>query len=592
MVSVFEQLPDEILLTCYRYLRPYDVLYSFHSLNSRLNQTISVYQCNIDLLTCNYFEFINYIDVLFPIIGIHVHSLCLSQQYTHCQIKLFDGKIIKKYNDLHQLFPNLKSLKLVHCDSDVTLFMLKKIEYLSIIYIEYKSNLIDQQYLFENLLSNRNKLLSKITILIPNGFELVSNYNQCLNVKDLTIKIKNLKDLFLIFEIFRNLKSLHVIIVCRGRWGCWQCGSDQSAPLQSKELSSLNKLSHLTDFQLQMSDPLFTFTEFRTLFECISAKLEKLSLYLNTENAAYIDGNQWKDLFSSVITILTTFKFYIRSILGFYSVNVDKVMKSFEWIHPKDKHCYIARDHLGVNYLYFYTIPFGFKTFELIDSQSTLTNFENGYSNVEQLILNSQVNDEFSYLKQFRNIEKLTYIGEEHATSTCPKDMNFDSWIVPIKLIKLSHLSIDSIGLSTFCRLIKIAPYLLSLNIHNYEQFQRKILLYKPEMTLRRIEHLTVQFESCKSEQNDIIRLASIFPNVKYLQLKMIKCPRTFSIEIVRQSLFSFKNLRFIQLQIDGNSLKMIVRDPSKWLSENTILKYLNKQFYASCNQWNLQIWI
>ena len=40
----FENLPDEMLLTILRYLRPLDILDSFLDLNARLNRTITNYR--------------------------------------------------------------------------------------------------------------------------------------------------------------------------------------------------------------------------------------------------------------------------------------------------------------------------------------------------------------------------------------------------------------------------------------------------------------------------------------------------------------------------------------------------------------------
>ena len=49
----FEDLPDELLLLTYRYLRPCDLIWAFHGLNYRLNCTISHKFGSLTLLSEN-----------------------------------------------------------------------------------------------------------------------------------------------------------------------------------------------------------------------------------------------------------------------------------------------------------------------------------------------------------------------------------------------------------------------------------------------------------------------------------------------------------------------------------------------------------
>ena len=48
-ISIFEILPDELILNIGKYLRSADVLYSFFNLNTRLNKAINGCYSHLDL---------------------------------------------------------------------------------------------------------------------------------------------------------------------------------------------------------------------------------------------------------------------------------------------------------------------------------------------------------------------------------------------------------------------------------------------------------------------------------------------------------------------------------------------------------------
>jgi len=217
--SSFEDLPDEILLSICRYLSPINILDSLLNLNQRLNQTISSYREKIFLSHLSYKDFNHLLNDHLPCLAMNVYYLYIN----NCSM-LNIGKMFEaKFNKIDQQFPLLRELSFHQIDIETlenlswrfnTMNCLRQLnidiaeDRLSSMPVQF------DEFLCGKLFSVSNSFESLKLNFNNYQFNLHSIKHKCRNLRYLTISVKCLNDLLILFDNFPNIEQLNVTIGC------------------------------------------------------------------------------------------------------------------------------------------------------------------------------------------------------------------------------------------------------------------------------------------------------------------------------------------------------------------------------------------
>lgn len=217
--TCFEDLPDEILLIICRYLSQVDILDSLLNLNQRLNRTITNYREKIFLSHLSYNDFYHLINDHLPNLAFNVNYLYIN----NCSM-LNVGKIFEeKFSKIDQEFPQLTELIFHQIDIETLenlswRFNTMKCLYELIIDIA-EERLLSMPILFDEFLcgklfSQSNTFQSLKLNLNKYQFNLQSITRPCKNIRHLTISVKHLNDLLVLFNNLPNIEQLNITIGC------------------------------------------------------------------------------------------------------------------------------------------------------------------------------------------------------------------------------------------------------------------------------------------------------------------------------------------------------------------------------------------
>jgi hypothetical protein len=217
--TCFEDFPDEILLLICRYLSPVHILNSLLNLNKRLNKTISSYREKIFLSHLSHQDFNHLLNNHLPNLASNVYYL-----YINNRSMLNIGRIFEeKFNKIDQQFPVLRELVFHQIDIETlenlswrfnTMNCLRELnidiaeDRLSSMPVQFDEFLCGKLFSISNSFEILKLNLNKYQ------FSLNSIKHKCINIRHLTISVKRLNDLFIIFNYFTNLEQLNIKIAC------------------------------------------------------------------------------------------------------------------------------------------------------------------------------------------------------------------------------------------------------------------------------------------------------------------------------------------------------------------------------------------
>ncbi len=217
--TCFEDFPDEIILLICRYLSPVNVLDSLLNLNSRLNQTISSYREKIYLSHLSSKDFYHLIDNHLPYLARNVYYLYINNSSMLNVGKIFEEKFCK----IDQEFPILNELVFHQIDIETLenlSWRFNTMNYLRILNIDIAEDRLSSmpfqfdEFLCGKLFSRSNSFENLKLNLNKYQFNLHSITQKCTNIRYLTISVKRLDDLFIIFNNFPNIEQLNITIGC------------------------------------------------------------------------------------------------------------------------------------------------------------------------------------------------------------------------------------------------------------------------------------------------------------------------------------------------------------------------------------------
>ena len=276
--TIFETLPDELILDICRHLHCSHVLYSFFDLNSRLNQTITFYYQHVWFRRGTYRQLLYIYDDILPRIGRSILSLTLHplhQSSFPMPLKQYFGTIV----------PYLRTLTLTSWRSESLLSnmfeSLQQMNYLEKLVIQELScsTMIDDRDFLEKILMIKTDCLTKIIFDYDcDSFHLNdSSRNSFLadHLRDLTIQLNTIQDLGILIHFIPNIRRLDVTI----KNSSLESTSFQTSLPFLKELSvwTIHWYSHLTDLMC--------------LF-CMAPSMEQFSLTLSTRDVDLLNGEK------------------------------------------------------------------------------------------------------------------------------------------------------------------------------------------------------------------------------------------------------------------------------------------------------------
>ena len=341
-VTSFIDLPDLVILNILRYLSSFDAIQAFYHVDNHTERILNLlieHQCfsSIYRLRLPLFNFV--CDHVLPRIGTKLSHLTL---YDH-QLLLARQKQILLY------LPNILSLHLINIvdiidnNSCLSYFLHKQLRSLTINFIS-EHNLEAQAYVCEQFIFNK-KSENLIYCHLMNDYginlrhlTLFPNYS----IENMTIQLKQLSDLHVIFDHLINIKILNVEIY---QWTIEDIKYDYA------KLST--HLSHLSEFSLQTNHVL-NFTQIILIIRYL-IHLKKLSFIYRNYDEHGIDISQL-ELTLNYLYNLKEFHFVIQFI--YFNLNSKSKFENYiEFKQQWNVHTYINASSFHKNY-FAYTQPF------------------------------------------------------------------------------------------------------------------------------------------------------------------------------------------------------------------------------------------
>lgn len=330
--TCFEDLPDEVLLLFCRYLSQVDILDSLLNLNNRLNQTITIYREKIFLSHLSFKDFHHLVDDHLPNLASNVNYLYIN----NCSM-LNVGKIFEeKFCKIDQEFPCLTELIFHQIDIETLENLswrfntMKCLRQLNIDITEDRLSSMPSQFdefLCGKLFSESNSFESLKLNLNKYQFNLHSIAQRCTNIRYLTISVKNLNDLLILFNHFPNIEQLNLTIGCSSYyvktndtypyeylWWKIPCLRKFHLNIEEKDLIShgnvlsneiilkiIGNIYSLIDFKFGMN------IKFSTALQLTTTK----DVYIN-KYFPYVDGSLWQNALQRNDNRNIHFQFYIE----------------------------------------------------------------------------------------------------------------------------------------------------------------------------------------------------------------------------------------------------------------------------------------
>lgn len=487
-VTCFIDLPELILLEILHYLSSFDAIHAFYDIDRHTDRLVNLLiekNCfsNIHQLRLPLFEFV--CDDVLPRLGENLFHLTL---YDH-QLSLAHRKRIL----LH--LPNLSSLHLLNLtehDNDLSYFLHEQIEDLTIEFIS-EHHIEAQAYVCEQFIFEKcSRNLQNCQLINRYGLQLKHlNLHPNSSLQQLTIQLKELTDLHILFDHLVNIRVLNVQIC---RWTMEEMKYDY------KNLST--KFPHFIEFSFQ-SEHAVSYNQMLKIIENLHY-LEKLSFIYRNYDERGIDIPQ---LVSTITNLphLIHLNFLIKFI--YFTLNPKLTFEETSSFNNQwNIHTYI--NPLCKSYLA-YTRPFQQRDYSIstdmffededLDFFPSVINL-NVTTHVKQLSffpIVDQLNRQFPFVTHLHVADSFGVLDDEQWIYKLPRITSFNGseikiWNLLENLLQsmpnLSHLQIDTnILLNSNLKIFRRKSIKsLELIANNFDEIN-EYLLYFP-----RLEHLII----------------------------------------------------------------------------------------------------
>ena len=292
--TVFTDLPDLVLLQIFNYLPPFDAIQAFYDVDRMINL----------LLEARCFSCIHQFPMpLFEFVCDHVLTR-MGARLTHLTLHDHHLRLAREKRVLSAL-QNLSSIRLKiesvvnDVELDLGYYLHLQLEELSLEF-HGEHHRDAQAFVSEHYLCHtKSERLKRCQLLDTDGIQL-RYLDLAVNhtLKELTIQLRCLADLHLLWDHFPNLSLLNVEL---RHW------TNEDVKYDYRTLS--NRLVHLTDFSLK-SDHILSFNLLLTILEHM-IHLKKLSFIYHNYDENGIDLHRFERTLNN-LTRLTQLHFLIR----------------------------------------------------------------------------------------------------------------------------------------------------------------------------------------------------------------------------------------------------------------------------------------
>ncbi|CAF1231798.1 unnamed protein product [Rotaria magnacalcarata] len=427
-VTLFTDLPDLVVLNVLRFLSHFDAIQAFYNINNNTERILSL------LIEGQCFSSMHYFRLpLFNFVCDHVLSR-IGSKLTH--LTLYDHQLALAYQKQILLYlTNVSSLHLINIveitesDNYLSYFLRKQLKSLTIEFLS-EHHFEAQAYVCEQFIFSKNSeslthchlitdhgILLKHRILLPN-----------VSIINMTIQLRQLSDLHVLFDYLLNVKILNVKIC---RWTVEDIKYDYTKLPKT--------LSHLVEFSLQ-SDHALSFNQMITIFRHL-IHLEKLSFLYRNYDEHGIDINQLEIALTHLKNLTE-----LNSIINFIYFNLNPKLTFENNIHFKQRwNIHTYKNLLYKNYVA-YTQPFINASYS-ISSDILLEDNSTDFSSITNLTLKTHtkqlsllpiirlLNSRFSSVTHLHIIDSFGIEDNHNDDFKLPKVYSFDA-----SEIKLSNL--------------------------------------------------------------------------------------------------------------------------------------------------------
>jgi hypothetical protein len=508
-IMKFESLPNEIFVLCFEYLNAPDIFYAFEQLNPRFYRLIRNVPLRLNFEDIHKSIFDRFCEKMLDYTEIQqqIYSVKLSNEHTHGQIQAFFT-----YFSLNE-FIQLRSLTLIEIKEN-------NLEQLSSI-LPLLSQLTCLR-LVRSLMTS-DTLISKLPRCKPNILSTsslnstLSSFQEIIPLTKLSIKFGMLNQYY---QILLDIPFLQYLNISRGL----QFESVSSADI-SLLRGRVNHLKHLIIADCIMLDT-------NNLMDVIAHMINLRSLTVSVyENSDIINASRWQRLITSSLPHLNIFWF------KFGTFDRNEIVKKYEefqsdfWIvkHHWYTECLLAEGTIS----YIFTIPYLIDTRSmwlkcvrhsntLVDNSKTFDNVTDLYSPGEELMKSNGF-----YFPNNRSliIESLPVLDNEDDEQRFIRSLKRT-----MNLLNLKHLQIptcsEAKGPTILLKILKEAPHLSSLNIHNcaIDTFKtnKEICRYTSEMIKKLQFGIYSRPHSCY-KPHDVSSVHEVFPNIEEMTCSVTK---------------------------------------------------------------------
>ncbi|CAF2386352.1 unnamed protein product [Rotaria sp. Silwood2] len=583
-LSKLEHLPDEILLKICVYLKPFDIINSFGQLNSRLERTICQYRRDADLHHLTFSQFQRWSNHLLLYTAESIVNLVVSNWNSPGQIYYFN-QLTKNYNSLHELFPNIKQLRLIDFTNDdidilSKLHMIEKIfiDADALITLSYSTHILLDKYLFCSF-----NYFKEIRLWgVENGIRLQHNVNiiENFHLERLTISVALLDDLILMFRRSPNLIHFNVEVA-------------QYSANELRQNATLEMLpKHIKFFHFQTTDQnVLTYEDLDKLVSNMTT-IELLSLDIDTNDLNYADGYNWHNVLSSLLNLKHIY-FKIRVCLtsDIMSVDIDSILESFQ--HANLSICCYADTKI----LHIDTVPYDMTEFNTnmsvtispsakLAKTTNMELFEKQSRRVQTLIVDGQhdptsIDDWLCVINRFSGIEILQINSVNILEDENKNNIEYNN-----KHIRLPHLGYLHYIRSTSCKVH--VPFFKFLANNVIVSPQLKAL----SMMFGDLIYLCKRISGCNFERINELWLYGGDADGRVISKDIDLLLKTFP--CLYHFVFNNQSSRLMNRHIQS-IVEMILRSSPKLISfriscNKGSLKLLSLMDNETCNAWIKQI--
>ena len=410
-MTIFESLPNEILLQCLEYFSAFDLFYSFNRLNNRFNQLIRQIRLHLNLENIPkpiFDEFCSTLS-LDPTIKTQVYSLYFSVNSHEFQTKKF--------------FALFSSDEFIHLQNYGFILPLESP-------FEYSNT---GTFCMPLIPLPKTIQLRRLSLVHNEEFFTIHP-----SILHLTIDQCNFNEFIQLLNYFPLLKSFHI-----------QHTDDRSRRIETDQCNHQN-LKELIIGYFRNS-----FDELQMYVKSIP-NLQSLTIS-NMNNEEFSDADLWERLIQTSLPKLKTFHFTYCSDRSNELPDLIKQFTGFQnpfWV----EHQWFTEYIIGNQLVILYTLPYSSKILPLSFDYKKSSNHLSTFANVTNLFFYGISPLENSSI-YFPNITSLTLI-------TMDQSRTLDYLKQNICLFNLKHLDISTIDEFLNISFLESTPQLVSLAIH------------------------------------------------------------------------------------------------------------------------------